>query len=466
MSGERPSYDDLLDLVARQQRQIDALTAEVARLTAALDEARRAGKRQAAPFRTGQPKSDPKTPGRRSGDAHGTHGHRSPPAPEQITETLDAPLPAACPGCGAGLVETAVVSQYQTEIPRRPVIRRFTIHVGRCQNCGQRAQGRHPLQTSDALGAAASQLGPDAQAAIAHLNKDAGLSHGKVAAVFDTPFGIDPTRGASAQVVLRAAERLAPAHREVVSAIGGAGRLTVDETGWRVGGRPAWLHVWVGEQATRYAIDPQRSAAALEQVIGLDWDGVLVHDGFASCDRFGEAIHQQCVGHVLRRARELLAAATRGAVRFPRAVIGSFTAAVHLRNECRRGRVSADVPAGAREDFDERLLARVLRRRAVPAYVTWAGHLWQHFASWFSFLTGPSVAATNWPAEQAIRPAVVNRKVWGGNRTSAGAKAQGVLMSVLRTCGQQARSALAFVSQTLRAFGNPLLPRPALLAGR
>ncbi|MDE3075266.1 MAG: transposase [Chloroflexota bacterium] len=57
----------------------------------------------------------------------------------------------------------------------------------------------------------------------------------------------------------------------------------------------------------------------------------------------------------------------------------------------------------------------------------------------FTYLTRDGVEATNWRAEQAIRPAVVNRKVWGGNRTSAGAHTQQVLASVLRTCQQQAR---------------------------
>src|SRR5262249_49889468 len=160
---------------------------------------------------------------------------------------------------------------------------------------------------------------------------------------------------------------------------------------------------------TCYVIDPQRSAAALEQVIGLDWDGVLVHDGFASYDRFEEAIHQQCVAHVLRRARELLATATRGAVRFPRAVIGLFTEAIQLRKEFLGGRVPAEAMAEAREAFDERLLALLVRPRTVPAYATLAGHLGNHFASWFTFLNDPSIPATNWEAEQAIRPAVVNR---------------------------------------------------------
>ena len=35
----------------------------------------------------------------------------------------------------------------------------------------------------------------------------------------------------------------------------------------------------------------------------------------------------------------------------------------------------------------------------------------------FTFLRVPGVQATNWRAEYAIRPPVVCRKAWGGNRT-------------------------------------------------
>jgi transposase len=444
------------------RHRLAELEARLADLTGRLAEAQRAGKRQAAPFRKGPPKPDPKRPGRRAGDAHGRHGHRPPPPPEQIQEVHEAPLPVACPGCGGAIHETHVAAQYQTEIPRRPVLRQFNVHVGRCRGCGARVQGRHPLQTSDALGAAASQLGPDAQAAAALLNKQAGLSHGKVTAFFRDLYGIDLTRGASAQVALRAAERLAPAYQEVLQATRGADQLSVDETGWRVGGQPAWLHVWVGERATAYAIDPKRSADALERVIGIDWDGALVHDGFASYDRFTRAPHQRCVAHVLRRARDLLAEAVGGAVRFPRQVIGLFTAAVHRRNQAPAGAALA----GARAEFEERLLRLIAVPRSVPAYETLAWHLWDYLDSWFLFLARPGLPATNYQAEQAIRPAVVNRKVWGGNRTPAGAQAQAVLMSVLQTCRQQGHAALDLVSQTLRAFGNRLLPRPLLLPAR
>jgi transposase len=465
MADARPSSDELLELVQWQQRQIEALQAEVARLKAQLEDAQRQGKRQAAPFRKGPPGPGPKRPGRKAGERHGPHGHRLPPPPEQIDEVHEAHLPDVCPHCAAPVTETAVAPQFQAEIPREPIRRRFNVHIGRCTGCGRRVQGRHPLQTSDALGAAQSQVGPDAQAAVVDLNKALGLSHGKVAACLGSLFGIDLTRGASTQIVLRAARRLGPAHREILAEIKDAERLSVDETGWRVGAQPAWLHVWVSERATGYAVARRRCAEVLEGVIGIDWEGVLVHDGFASYDRFTEAIHQQCVAHLLRRAREMLETATRGAVRFPRQVVELFTGAVHLRNEYLAGRVPPAAWESARDEYELRLLPLLGRERA-GANRTLSGHIRNHFESWFTFLTDAAVPATSWEAEQAVRPAVVNRKVWGGNRTEAGATAQGVLSSVLRTCQQQARSAVDFVSQTLRAFGSRFLPTPILLAPR
>src|SRR5207244_4494813 len=55
----------------------------------------------------------------------------------------------------------------------------------------------------------------------------------------------------------------------------------------------------------------------------------------------------------------------------------------------------------------------------------------------FTFLTEPGVQATNWRAEQALRPAIINRKSWGGNRTRQGARTQQITMSVIRTARQQ-----------------------------
>ena len=465
MSEHRPTYDDLLEAVQRLQRQVEALQADNARLRAELDEGRRAAKRQAAPFAKGPPKPDPKRPGRRPGPRHGRHGHRPTPSPEQVDEAHDAPLPDACPDCGGPVEETHLDTQFQTDIPRRPVVRRFTVHCGRCRSCGRPCRGRHPLQTSDATGACASQVGPDAQAAVVLLNKEAGLSHRKVARAFDALFGIRLTRGACTQIVLRAGRRLRPAYQEVRRRLKESKRLTPDETGWRVGGQPAWLPCWVGDGMTCYDIHPQRGAGALVAVIGLGFDGILIHDGWAAYDRFEEAIHQQCVAHVLRRARELEQSQSGRARVLPRQVISLFQGALRVRDAALAGEVDAQELEREHLRHVNALLDLTERPRANEANRLLAQHLWDHGEQWFMFLIDPSLPATNYQAEQAIRPAVVNRKVWGGNRTEPGAEAQKVILSVLETCKQQLLSGFQYVRDTLchgfaSLFGRTATPAP------
>jgi transposase len=120
------------------QRRLRELQAENDRLRRQLDEATRAGKRQAAPFAKGRPTDQPKKPGRKPGKDYGRKAHRQPPSPEQIDEVHEAPLPEACPDCGGPLDETHVAPRFQVEIPRKPIHRQFNIHVGRCRRCRRR----------------------------------------------------------------------------------------------------------------------------------------------------------------------------------------------------------------------------------------------------------------------------------------------------------------------------------------
>ncbi|OYP35848.1 transposase, partial [Rhodopirellula sp. MGV] len=240
-------------IIEQQQAVIDALVEQVEKLTKRLEKVEREGKRQAAPFRKGR-KADPKKAGRKSGEDHGKHHRRA--APEQIDEAYDVPLPSCCPGCGCDqLTKTETRIQYQTEIPRTVIHRQFNIDAGTCTGCGAAVQGRHELQTSDATGAAAVQLGPNVHAAMALLNKELGLSHGKVKRLLEMLFEITVGRSTSCRSMLRTAKRLKSAHEEVRHAVRGSPQVVGDETGWRVDGRPAWLHVFVGLTATAYEID-------------------------------------------------------------------------------------------------------------------------------------------------------------------------------------------------------------------
>jgi len=432
------------------RRRIEQLEAEKQRLQQLLEAERRAGKRQAAPFSKGSRKHKPKKPGRKPGADYGAKGHRPPPPAQQIDETHEAPLPEVCPDCGGPVEETDIQQQYQVEIPRKPIQRQFNIHIGWCDDCQRRVQGRHPLQTSDALGAAASQLGPDAQAAVVELNKNAGLSHGKVSRVFANLFGIKLTRGGSVHVVLRAGRRCQPLYQAICRSVRRSAWVVPDETGWRVAGLLAWLHGFVAGRATAYVIDPTRSGDPAQRLLGCDYDGALIHDGWAPYDDFTQARHQQCLAHLLRRCAELQETATAGAVRFPRAIAQLLHAALALRDRYAAGEVSDHGLAIARGRLANQLYDRVWLPKTDPANERFAKHLWNHRHQMFTFLDLPGLDATNWRAEQAMRFGVILRKVWGGNRTWLGAHAQAVLMSVWRTCWQRSVNALDFVSDRLR----------------
>ena len=77
---------------------------------------------------------------------------------------------------------------------------------------------------SGGSGAAAAQLGPDAQAAVVELNKQAGLSHGKVTRCLESLFGIPLSRGGSVHTVLRAAARCEPVYAAIRQAVRGGRR--------------------------------------------------------------------------------------------------------------------------------------------------------------------------------------------------------------------------------------------------
>ncbi len=172
------------------RRRVGQLQGKVHQLTEQLQAAQRSGKRQAAPFAKSKPKADPKKLGRKAGKDYGPKAHRPVPTPDKIDEVYEAPLPPACPDCGGQLAPTGVDQQYQVEIPRKPIHRQFNVHIGRCTSCDKRVQGRHELQSSDALGGACSQLCSESKAAMVEMNKSTGLWHGQVLVIMDGMLGI------------------------------------------------------------------------------------------------------------------------------------------------------------------------------------------------------------------------------------------------------------------------------------
>ena len=302
----------------------------------------------------------------------------------------------------------------------QPIVRRFNIQIGCCVACRHRVQGRHPLQTSDALGAAGVQLGPGAVTFTVLLHKHVGVPLEKIATLLQDRFGLTVTPGGLAQVLHRAARVAAPTYAALCAQIRGSPVVSPDETGWRVGAVLHWLWAFATPETTVYAIRPGRSFDDAVTILGADFTG---------------ALHQSCLAHLFRRCRTLRADHPRSP--WAARVQAVLTDALALRDRRDAHAITEQGLAGARG----RLLARLGRlidtAPALPAAQRFARHLDREFPAVLAFLWAPDVDATNWRAEHAIRPAVGNRKICGGNRTPRGARPQQVLASVVRTARQR-----------------------------
>ncbi len=330
--------------------------------------------------------------------------------------------------------------------------------MARCAHCGQRAQGRHPEQISDALGAAAVQLGPRTQGLAAEMKHAYGVPYRKTAAVLERGMGLKVAPSALARAGLRLAGKAEPTDQQLILRVRGREVVYGDETGWKPGGDNAWLWVFTTDEGTVYTIDRRRAHEVAERILGNDFPGVLACDCFPAYDPLPYR-QQKCLGHGKRRCR-----AIQEEPRPAEAHALSRRVAALLRGAVRPARRRADLPAEryghipawkwrwsllAAETGDEaaaRLQVRKQRQRL------------------FTFLYVAGVAPTNNAAERPVRPAVVVRKISAGNKGPVGGRAHAIITSVWQTCRQQgqdfryrlaAQSTAASVVAEVQATGPP-----------
>lgn len=152
-------------------------------------------------------------------------------APEQLSEPpVDVPVAEAdCPRCGGELAAGRVEEASITDLPEvvRPRVRLFRVAVRRCRRCGGTVWGRHP------------DLAPDQRGATAHhLHFGLGVPVLKLPEIVRLLTGATLTQGAT--------------YRDVCESVREAPYVHTDDTGWRVGGSPAWMMAFETDAATVY----------------------------------------------------------------------------------------------------------------------------------------------------------------------------------------------------------------------
>ena len=437
--------------IEQLERENEELRKEIERLRRQLEEALRKIRRQAAPFSRNRPKEHPAQPGRKPGARYGERSGR--PIPSVIEEEWVAELPERCTHCGGQIVQDAVAQQYQEDIVRQKVVRRFAVEIGHCRRCGRRAQGRHRLQTSEALGAAAVQIGPEALVLAAHLSPVMGQSHAKIAQLLQLGYGLTVHRSTLCRALTRMGRKARPTYQALRLCVRNSPVAWMDETGWRVAAVLAWLWVVCTQQLSVYVIQRGRGFAEAAAILGEDFAGILHHDGLALYYGFGQAQHQSCLAHLVRRCRAMIETAGSAAPHcFAARVRELLCQAIAVRQRYEHGEISLHgmrVAAGrlANGKLDQLLLED--QRSADNRRLS--NHLAHESPHLLTFVRQPAAESTNNRAERELRPAVVARKTWGGNRTDTGARTFESLASVLRTAHLQDQDSFDLLLPLLRS---------------
>ncbi len=459
MSPETP-----LDELSRAEliALIRELVGQNAELRAELEQLKRSPHRQAAPFSKHQPRATPKKPGRKPGQ--GAFAHRS--APDlSCAETVVAQVPQCCPSCGGPLEQVREEQATTTDLPLhpRPVVTVYRVPVCRCRQCGKRVRGTAPGLAADQAGATAHRVGPGVMAAAHVLHYDIGVPVRKVPVILQELNGISLTQSALTQDALRRAEgAVGVVYEGLRGAVREAPVVHTDDTGWRVGGQPAFLMGFDTDQATVYQIRLQHRNQEVRELIPHDYRGVLVSDRGKSYDAHElEAVAQQkCLAHLLRNVSDVVESKHGPARQFGatlklllreglelwharsglppaqfhtayRALEGKLT--YHLRKRMLRDADNQRLLNGIGTQHDQRRLLR--------------------------FLETEGVEPTNNRAERILRPAVIARKLSHCSKNQRGADAFASFVSLAQTARKTIQQSLALSFRAL--FSGSALYAPS-----
>jgi len=437
---------DLVAQIANLQEQVASLHGHVVHLTAVnealrkeIADLKRAGKRQAAPFSRGTHATNPKRPGRKPG--MGSFSYRKPPSPEELSgPPVDVSVTTdTCAGCGGRLQHQGVDVAYVTDIPPtpQPIVTEYRVQVCRCMSCGKQVRGRHPDVAPDQYGASAHRVGRRAMAAAHVLHYGVGVPVRKVPAVLRVLTGLELTQGAITQDALRHA-------RDVVGTVYNGLRASVrdrpavhtDDTGWRVGGEPAFLMAFETEEATVYQVRPRHRNEEVREVVPSDYGGVMVTDRGRSYDAqaLARVKQQKCLAHVLRSISEVVETKNGRGRSFGNRLKQLLREAMELWQAYHQGQV---VDFAFEAERLRRQVSYHLRDRPLTDADNWR---LQNELGWHNdrgnllrFLNDPSIEPTNNRAERALRPAVIARKVSHCSKNTQGAEAFAAFTSVIRT---------------------------------
>jgi transposase len=421
--------EELIQIIADQHRVIEQLRSDIEQLKK---------RSSAAPFSKGARKTDPKTPGRRPGQGY----FRFRTAPEQAEKEAPIAVPVAvacCPCCGGELGEAHQEILSTTDIPATlvPEVRLYVVEAKQCRKCGKSVRGQHPDIAPGQQGATAHRVGPRVKALAHILHYVHGVPVRKTEEIIEQLTGVRLTQSAITQNATKETEGpVGERYNELREAVKEQAVIHTDDTGWRVGGSPAYLMAFVNQALSVYQVRPRHRNEEVRELIPADFQGVMICDRGPSYDarELEEVAQQKCLSHLIRNAKAVEESKTGPARQFSETLKKLLQQALALsakKNELNAADYKLQVDE-LNGELTSHLRDRILNDEDNQRLLNGVGA--QHDrVRVLSFLTEDGVEPTNNRAERDLRPAVIARKVSHCSRNERGARAFEAFTSVLQT---------------------------------
>ncbi|WP_123539512.1 IS66 family transposase [Halosimplex salinum] len=372
-------------------------------------------------------RTDGGTPGRKEG--HDPEW-RTVADPDEVVEVTCE----CCPECGEHFDESAGVSPRLVEEipdPQPPEITQYNRHHYECDSCGTQTVASHP----DCPGEGQFGVNVIAQAALSRY--DHRLTYRKIADRFEQLHGLELSGASAWHATERAARAGRCEYEQLRRQIQEAEIVHVDETGIKRDGEQAWLWTFRTDEHTLYAVRESRGHDVPAEVLGEDFAGAVICDGWTAYPAFSSNL-QRCWAHILREAEDV-ADDYEDAEPIYRTLRQMYVGLQSWLETDPSTRERAQMHRSSRNG----LRSLVERSVADEPVATLLGKIEGGIDHWLTFVGEPAISPTNNAAENALREPVVLRKIIGTLRNDRGMFVHETLLSLLATWRQQGRNPYA-----------------------
>ena len=215
---------------------------------------------------------------------------------EEVDEAI--PLkPSSCATCQHEFIgEAPWPHRHQViEIPPiRPVMTEYQVHRLTCELCGDTTVADWPHGTPTGL------VGPRAQAIASLCTGASRLSKRTTPRLLDDLFGLSLSGGTISNLEAATTGALAAPVEEARAYVQEQASAHLEETGWREGGKRAWLWVAATTWVPVFWVRLSRGGQVARELLGETFEGILVTDRWRAYNWYPVRWRQLGWAHLLR----------------------------------------------------------------------------------------------------------------------------------------------------------------------